>query len=188
MIIMCDIDDVCNNLVEKTIELYNSRSNKNIQIADLTNYSFADCLPKEDVDAILPLFKEKKLWNSLSPVAGVVNGLKSLIKQGHQVYLATATNPVNFAWKVEWCEKNFPFIQSDNIIRVVDKSLLKCDIIIDDYMENLIGSTAHRVCLDKPWNRDAKKDFIYDIHRVHNWKEIVSAINDIERNDAEWNK
>ena len=188
MIIMCDIDDVCNNLIEKTMELYNSRYNKNIRVSDLTSYNFADCLPREDVDAILTLFKDKKLWNSLSPVTGAPNGLKSLIKQGHQIYLATATNPVNFAWKVEWCAKHFPFIHADNIIRAVDKSLLKCDIIIDDYMENLIGNTAYKVCLDKPWNRDEKRDFIYDIRRAHNWKEIVSAVNDIERKEAEWNK
>ena len=188
MIIMCDIDDVLNNLMEKTIELYNSRYNKSLKVVDLTSYNFIDCLPREDTDAILTLFKDKKLWNSLSPVAGASNGLKTLIKQGHQVYLATATNPVNFAWKVEWCERHFPFIHADNIIRVVDKSLLKCDVIIDDYMENLIGNTAYKVCVNKPWNRDEKKDFIYDIRRAHNWKEIVSAINDIERKEAEWNK
>ena len=188
MTIMCDIDDVLNNLMEKTIELYNSRFNKNIKVADLTEYNFSDCLPKEDVDAILALFKDKKLWNSLSPVAGASNGLKTLIKQGHQVYLATATNPVNFAWKVEWCTKHFPFIHADNIIRAVDKSVLKCDIIIDDYMENLTSNTAYKVCFDKPWNRDEKKDFIYDIQRAHNWKEIVSAVNDIERNDKEWER
>lgn len=185
MIIMCDIDDVCNNLIEKTIELYNSRYNKNLRVSDLTSYNFADCLPREDVDAILTLFKDKKLWNSLSPVTGASNGLKTLIKQGHQIYLATATNPINFAWKVEWCAKYFPFIHADNIIRAVDKSILKCDIIIDDYMDNLIGNTANKICMDRPWNRDERKDFIYGIHRAHNWKEIVSAVNDIEREDIE---
>lgn len=188
MIIMCDIDDICNNLVEKTIELYNSRFNKNIQIESLTSYSFADCLSKEDANSIVSLFKEKKLWNSLSPIAGASNGLKTLIRQGHQVYMATATNPINFAWKVEWMSKHFPFINTDNIMRAVDKSLLKCDIIIDDRMDNLIGNTAYKICLDYPWNRDERKDFIYDIYRTHNWKEIVYAVNEIERKDAEWNK
>lgn len=188
MIIMCDIDDVLNNLVEKTIELYNSRYNKSIRVEDITSYSFEECLPKEEVAVILSLFKEKKLWNSLSPVAGASAGLKALIKQGHQIYFATATSPINFEWKVNWCAEHFPFINSDNIIRVVDKSVLKCDIIIDDYMENLIGNTAYRICFDRPWNRNEKMDFVYDIHRAHNWKEIVAAVNEIERNDREWEK
>ena len=84
--------------------------------------------------------------------------------------------------------KHFPFICADNIMRVVDKSLLKCDIIIDDHIDNLVGNTAHRICLDYPWNRDENKDFIYDIYRTHNWREIVSAVNEIERKDAEWEK
>lgn len=188
MIIICDIDNICNNLTEKTLEIYNSRSDKNIQITELTSYSFADCLSKEDANAIIALFKEKKLWNSLSPIAGAVNGLKALIKQGHQIYLATATDPINFAWKVEWMKKNFSFINADNIIRIMDKSLIKADVIIDDHLDNLVNNTAHRICLDYPWNRDEKKDFVYDIHRAHNWKEIIVAINEIERKDIEWDK
>lgn len=188
MIIVCDIDNICNNLTEKTLELYNSRSGKSVQMSDLTTYNFADCLPKEDADAIISLFKEKKLWNSLTPIAGASNGLKTLIKQGHRIYLATATDPINFAWKVEWIKKNFSFINADNIIRIMDKSLLKADIIIDDHLDNLVGNTAYRICLDYPWNRDERKDFIHDICRVHNWKEIVSAVNNIERKDEEWDK
>jgi 5'(3')-deoxyribonucleotidase len=185
---MCDIDGILNNLVEKTLELYNCRSGKNIQLSDITSYNFFDCLPKEDADSIVALFKEKKLWNSLSSLPGSSNGLKTLIKQGHQVYFATATDPTNFAWKTDWMKKNFPFINADNIIRIIDKGLLKADIIIDDCLDNLINNTAHKICLDYPWNRDEKKDFIHDIYRTYNWKEIVSAVNEIERKDAEWER
>ena len=188
MIICVDIDNILNDLTPKTLALYNSRTGKNIQLTDLVSYNFIECLPEEEANAIISLFKEKKLWSSLSPRAGASNGLKTLIKQGHRIYLATATDPVNFAWKVEWLKKNFSFINADNVIRIMDKSLLKTDIIIDDHLDNLVGNTAYRICLDYPWNRDERKDFIHDIHRVHNWKEIVSTVNDIERKDAEWDK
>ena len=188
MIIICDIDGIINNLAEKTFELYNLRSGKNIQITDITSHNFYDCLSKEDADGIIDLFTDKTLWDSLKPLEGSQNGLKQLVKRGHRVYLATATNPINFEWKMTWLKKYFPFIPEDNIIRIVDKSLLKADVIIDDYLDNLISSFAERIVLDHPWNHDELKDYAYGIRRAYNWSDIVNIINDIEREMKKWEK
>ena len=121
MIIACDIDGILNNLVEETLILYNSRSGKNIKSTDITSYNFFDCLPKEDAEGIISLFKEKRLWDSLKPLKGSQNALKQIIKRGHKVYLATATDPINFEWKIDWLERYFSFIPTDNVIRIMDK-------------------------------------------------------------------
>ena len=181
MIIVCDIDNILNNLAEKVIEVYNSYSKKKIQISDITSYNFYDCLPKDDADGIISLFKEKSLWDSLKPLEGSQNGLKQLIKKGHNVYLATATDPINFEWKVLWIKQYFPFISEDNVIRIMDKSLLRTDVLIDGCLDNLIGSSAERVCLDYTWNHNELKDYAYGIRRAYNWKDIVNIINDINK-------
>lgn len=186
MIICVDVDNILNDLAQKTLELYNSRYNKNIQMSDITSYNFFDCLPHEDASCIISLFEEKELWDSLKPLPDSQEALKSLIKNEHKVYLATATNPINFKWKVDWLQKYFPFIHSDNIIRIMDKSLLKCDIMIDDNLDNLIGSFCDRICLDYPWNHSASKDVSYDIKRVNNWNQIPNIINNIEMEMKEW--
>ena len=188
MIVMCDIDGILNNLVEKTLELYNSRSGKNIQVSDITTYNFFDCLPYEDAQSIISLFQEKPLWDSLKPLSGSQNVIKQLIKKGHQVYLATATDPINFEWKIEWLKKYFPFIPSDNVIRIIDKSLLKCDVLIDDSLDNLISVFCERITLDYPWNQNTSKDYAYDIKRAHSWNDIVDIINNIEKEMREWEK
>lgn len=188
MIIICDIDGIINNLAEKTFELYNLRSGKNIQSTDITSHNFYDCLPKEDADGIIDLFKDKSLWDSLKPLEGSQNGLKQLLKRGHRVYLATATDPVNFEWKIAWLKKYFPFIPEDNVIRIMDKSLLKADVIIDDCLENLISSFAERVVLNHPWNQNELKDYAYGIRRAYNWSDIVNIVNDIEKEMKKWEK
>ena len=53
MIICIDIDGVLNDLVENTLELYNSRNNKYIQVSDITAYNFFDCLSHEDAQGIV---------------------------------------------------------------------------------------------------------------------------------------
>ena len=68
----------------------------------------------------------------------------------------------------------------------MDKSLLKCDVMIDDCLDNLISNICERICLDYPWNQSKEKDFVYSIYRAKSWKDIVNIINDIERKDKEW--
>lgn len=180
MIICIDFDNVINNLTEKTLETYNAQKLQQIQMSDLTTYNFDDCLSKKDAEGIMKLFKNKGLWDALKPIAGSREALQQLIDAGHKIYIVTATSQENFPWKIQWLKKWFPFFNSDNVIRIMDKSLLKCDILIEDSLEQLIKhKLCHRICLDYPWNHNVE-DFIYAIHRCKNWNEILNEINKIE--------
>ena len=188
MIIMCDIDEILNDLVPKTLTMYNAQSGKDIQISDLTSYKWNECLPEEDSNAMIALLNDKALYDTFEPLPDSQWGLKTLINQGHDVYLATATPFNNFAWKVEWVEKYFPFVDIRNIICIRNKGLLKCDVMIDDCLANLTSNICERVVLDYPWNRSTSKDYAYDIHRCYNWVDIVNTINELERKEKEWEK
>ena len=186
-VIAVDMDCVLNNLMNKTLEIYNAQSGKNIQMSDLTSYNFYDCLNKKDAEGIVKLFKNKAMWDSLTPIEGSREGLRKLVEMGHRVYIVTATVSENWPWKIAWIKKYFPFFNTDNIVRMMDKSLFKCDIMIEDYYEQLINNRlCHKICLDYPWNRDENKDFVYDVHRCKNWKEILEAVNQIEKEIKEY--
>lgn len=181
MIIAVDFDNILNNLTEKTIEFYNSHNGKDIKMSDITSYNFHDCVDKEDADGIIKLFKSKALWDSLSPLAGARESLRKLIDDGHRVYIVTATATENFSWKIQFLKKYFSFFNIDNVIRMMDKSLLRCDILIEDCLDQLIKhKLCHRVCLDYTWNQNENKDFVYDIYRCKDWNEILEAVNKIE--------
>ena len=186
MIICVDCDNILNNLTEAVLALYNSNTGKHIKMSDITSYNFEECLSKEDTDEIIKLFKSKELWDSLTPISGSQKHLKTLANRGHRIIIATATDPVNFEWKCDWIKKYFDFIPADNIIRIIDKGLLKCDVMIDDHIDNLTSSICERICLDYPYNRDESKDYVYDIFRANNWGEITNIINNIERMYKEW--
>lgn len=188
MIICVDIDNCINNLAVRTLALYNSRNGTNIQLSDITTYDFAECLSQKDASGICELFEEKELWDSLTPITGSQQGLETLIKKGHRVYLATSTHYKNFAWKIEWLQKYFPFVSSHNVIRIMDKSLLNCDVMIDDHLDNLTGNFCERIVFDAPWNRNKSKEFAYDMTRAHNWKDVINIINKLERKCKEWEK
>lgn len=186
MIIACDMDSVINNLTEKTLEVYNSQNGKNIQMSDITSYNFYDCLNKEDAEGILKLFKNKSLWDSLKLIPGAKEGLQKLIDDGHKVYIVTIASPESFVWKMKWIKQRLPFFNTDNVVRLIDKSLFKCDILIEDCLDQLIKhKLCHRICLDYPYNRHID-DFIYNINRCKNWNEILEIINQIVKENEEW--
>ena len=187
MTLIVDIDCVLNDLIFKMLSLYNHRSGKNIHVEDIVTYEFDQCLPREDATAFNNMFKERVLWDSLEPLPGSQEGLKKLLQRGHDIVIATATDPVNFAWKVEWMERYFPFIDSGNIIRIKNKGLLNGDVIIDDCYDQLKSCMCDRIVLDYPWNRNESWDYVYDTKRARNWSEIVSIMNQIEKEERKWN-
>lgn len=172
-----DCDEVLNNLIEKTLELYNEQHGTQLALDSFTDYDFYKCLPFEDAEDLTAMFLKKELWDSLSPAPDSQWGVKKLIDSGYDVYVATATHHTNFNWKIDWFMKNFPFIDEKRIICIHNKSLLHVDVLVDDCAENLISTNplVDRVLLDRPWNQSIHDD-AYVIYRVHNWEEIVAQI------------
>ena len=179
LVICVDVDSVLNDLMEKTIVMYNNRYNAKLSIEDFTDYDIFKDLAYDDAEKFIALWYEEELWNALEPRNGSQRGIKKLVDDGHDVYFATATHPKNFAWKVEWLQRYFGVVPSKNIICICNKGLLNCDVLIDDYAENLLANKlCHRVLFDCCWNKHVRDD-IHLITRAHNWDEIIEVVNKI---------
>ena len=186
--IAIDFDETLFPTLEKILEVYNKRHNTNIELSQITTYSLHDSLPVEVADELLELFVEKTIYDSLQPYKGAIRAVKTLIEQGHEVYIATSTDVKNIEWKEQLLQKYFLFIPKNNLIRIHDKALLNVDVLIEDKLDNLKSTFADRICFDQCWNRDESADFAYSIYRIHNWGEVINIINEIERKNKEWEK
>lgn len=186
--IAIDFDETLFPTFEKVLEIYNKRHGTSLEFSQITTYNISDSLDAEVADELIELFVDKSVYDYLQPYKGAVKAVKTLVEQGHEVYIATATNVRNMEWKEELLQKYFPFIPKKNLIRIYDKALLNVDVMIDDKMETLTQTFADRVCFDQPWNRSESKDFAYSIYRIHHWGEINNIIQSIERKEKEWEK
>ena len=186
--IAIDFDETLFPTLEKVIEIYNKRHGTKIELSQITTYNLHDSLPIEIADELLELFVEKDAYSSLQPYKGAVRAIKTLVEQGHEIYIATSTDVKNMEWKEELLQRYFPFIPKGNLIRIYNKALLNVDVLIEDKLENLKSTFADRVCFDQPWNRDSDSDYVYSISRIHHWGEIINVIQSIERKDREWEK
>ena len=183
MIINCDVDCVLNNLMSVMLEIYNERYGSNYTLKDVTHYHLENCFEPNVANTMKSIFKEDSIWNRVKPTLNSRDGLQRLIRKGHDVYLSTDNYPHTFGNKVEWILHYYPFIDQSKIICIKDKSLLRCDIMIEDCFEKLIaGQHYHRIIVDQNWNQ-SNKDWLYGIHRCHNFDEVVAAVNKINESE-----
>lgn len=186
MIIAIDFDETLFPTMEKVLEIYNERHSSNIELSQITTYSLHESLPSEIADELLSIFIEKDTYDTLQPYKGAVRAVKFLAEQGHEVYVATASDTRNMEWKELLLQKYFPFIPKNNLIRIYNKSMLNVDVLIEDKLDNLKNTLTERVCFNQPWNIDDGADYVYGIYRIHHWGEMINVINTIERKMKQW--
>lgn len=186
--IAIDFDSTLFPTMEKVIDIYNKKHNTSIDISQVSMYNLHDNFPADVADELIELFVDKEVYSSLQPYKGAVRAVKTLVEQGNEVYIATATDVRNMEWKEELLQKHFPFIPKKNLIRIHNKALLNVDVLVEDKTDNLKNTFADRICFSQPWNIDDDADYVYSISRIHHWGEINNVINTIERKEREWEK
>lgn len=186
--IALDFDETLFPTIEKVLEIYNKRHDTNLELSQITTYNLHDNFSTDVADELTELFVDKDVYSSLQPYKGSVRAIKTLIEQGHEVYIATSTDVRNMEWKEQLLQKHFPFIPKNNLIRIHNKSLLNVDVVIEDNLDNLKNIFVDRICFSQPWNQNEGTDYAYSIYRIHHWGEIINIINLIERKSREWEK
>lgn len=186
--IAMDFDSTLFPTMEAVLDVYNKHHNTNILLSQITTYNLHDSLPTDIADEFIKLFVDKEAYSSLQPYKGAIRAVKTLVEQGHEIYIATSADIRNMGWKEELLQKYFPFIPKDNLIRIHNKALLNVDVLVEDNLDNLKSTFADRICFSQNWNVDDSADFVYGIYRIHHWGEIINVIQNIERKNKEWEK
>lgn len=177
--IMVDMDDVitCGNL-SKIIEDYLG------YVPDYgKNYYMQDILGDKK-DDFFRNFKDMNLYENATLLPDCYDVLKMLSKY-YNIYICTdyiwreivpfAGN--NLKNKYEFLYEKLDFIAPQNFIFAADKSIINCDIKIDDKISNIEGASTK--LLFTAWhnkdftNEELKKQ---NIIRVNNWKEIKEVL------------
>lgn len=180
MVLGIDCDNVLGNLQDVVVDLFNERHGTNYALEDFTHYDVAQNLPKNEAVLMKEMYGEANLYSYVKPIPGAQNAIEKLVNAGHQVYVVTDAIPKTYAEKVEWIKFHFPQIDEAHIVAMKHKHLFRCDVMIEDNLQNLITSPNYeRICFDYPWNREVR-DYVYNINRVSSWKEAIGVINKLD--------
>lgn len=163
--ILIDVDCVCNNLMDVTLEFFNRENSKSYTLDDFPEYEIERCLPPEETQIFLDIFLRKDLWDAVKPLPGAQSAIKKMMSDGHDVYFVTAAAVENATLKGEWLARYFPFVPWERVIICSCKEVVGGDYLIDDNLSHLKKRPYGRVCIDRHWNRNVRDD-VYGIIRA----------------------
>ena len=188
MTIFIDQDNVLNRFIDQVV-LYTEKLFK-LKV----DFKSSDCKSWGVLDEMFPhaskewcdkrteeIFSASGFWSGMLPQPGAVEVMEKLVKDKHEVYIATMPWPTAKnckAEKEEWVEKYLPFFKTKNIIFCPNKKFLYGDVILDD-APHIIENTPHckhRIIYDYPYNQNVEASF-----RIKSWNEAYSVISNLER-------
>lgn len=147
-VIAVDVDDTVAPTAQAWVDWLNKISGKSLSLEDCSHHgydlskAYEDELP-EGLDPY-SFFCNDTIYDTIEPLKGSVKWLRYLRDYGCDVVFVTAATG-RFAksseGKERFLNRYFPF--ADGYVITEDKSLVKCDVLIDDRVKHLLSMPDH---------------------------------------------
>lgn len=163
------MDNVLNNMSTVLIDILNSIYGTNVP-QNIKTYNLNELFPSLTTEQIFNPLTLSSFWDKLEVNQEALSIIDELKEKGHEIYLVTAQIHEGFAYKYNWMIKNITNIPIKNYIFCHDKHLLNLDVLIDDYIDNLINFQGLKILLSKSYNE--KLELSEDIKRINSFEEL----------------
>lgn len=185
MVILVDVDETIEELLNSWTHFLNKQYGTNVVKDNIKEWDMSKSYPTLTFEQLYGPLSTKEFWEDVREVPNAGHYLQRLIKDGNDVILLTSSYYSTIQNKIEhMINRLFPFIPWDNVIVTTRKYLVRGDVMIDDYEQNLIpGDWETKILIDEPYNRDFNERE-YGIIRVKSWDEIYNIINNVKEMDA----
>jgi 5'-nucleotidase len=177
MIIGIDVDSVVADLHSVWISRYNKDYNDNLSLdgTEITDWDTSKFVKKECGTKIYDYLKDPTLYDEIKPVEDSLHIIEQLKEDFNPRIIYITTTPIETPGvKFNWLVK-YGFLKKDelhNYYECRDKSLIACNILLDDKYENARDAYRDGILFTRPWNKK------YDYHpRINSWIEFYDYIN-----------
>ena len=177
MVIGIDFDGTINNMLETWVEWLNRKHGYHVQASDITEWELAKQYPFLDKAELFEPLNTPEFWDEVAIKPDAPEVVERLIHEGHKIYVITSSHYKTLPYKLKRCLfAHFPFLNKEDVIITYNKSLIRCDLMLDDAEHNFKDFFGTRVIFDAPYNRDCTcADY-----RVASWKEFYMLISELE--------
>ena len=144
---------------------------------DIKEWELEKAFPNLSESELLAPLIQAEFWQRVTVKPGAVDIIKKLIQDGHKIYVVTSSSYKTLQAKLDNCLfKYFPFLNEEDIIITYDKSLIGCDLLLDDAIHNLINFNGIKVLFDASYNKNSTvEDF-----RVNSWKDFYELVQELK--------
>ena len=169
VIIGIDFDGTINDMLDTWVSWLNKSHGTSVKVSDITEWELSKQFPKLSKSELFAPLNDPDFWYYVTIKPDAVIVIKDLIDKGHKVFIVTSSHYRTLPAKLDRCLfEHFPFLNKENVIITYDKSLIRCDMLLDDGEHNLTDFPGIRVLFDAPYNTNSN---VAD-YRVHTWKEF----------------
>jgi len=153
--VLLDCDDVITNFLGHLIEKWNAKvsEDKQIHIEDIKTWDLSQIADA----SIYDIFRSEGFFEELRAKEYSISTIKQLIEsERYDIYVVTACgSPKEFEEKLRWFQHYIPEFNTNRIISIKEKSMIRGDILIDDNVTNLDECARYMDCViyDMPSNQ-----------------------------------
>ncbi len=180
--IMIDMDDVI--VSGGFLYLINQYLGTNYTESDFKNFYMQDVIP--DKKAFFEYFLTQNMYDYSQMSENAYEVIKELSEE-FNIYIGTSyifpeiikESGNVLVQKYNYLMEKLPFLTPKNFVFLVDKSVLNCDIKIDDRIDNLDGA-ERRILYSAYHNKDISHEALRSqgIERADNWLDIKKILLD----------
>ena len=183
MNINIDFDSVMVNTTEEWVKDINFDYGTNVKYTDIKDWDMSLAFPSLAKSAIYYPLTRRSLWEKVKPIKDSQKIVQKLLNDKHDIKVVSDTDYRNVQIKTEIMMKHFPCLESTDFVSIKDKSRYTGDVLLDDYLDKLIGFNGYRCLFSQPWNEkyDYKALSALHIQRVDNWMEFYKLITEMEQ-------
>lgn len=181
--ILVDLDDVLWDLCGHWVNELNRLFGTEVNVNDITDWNIKQFFSNlNEAELYIPI-NTPFFWDEVEAIDGAQYYLKRLLNDGHRVKIVTATHYNSLQGKMRRFEELFPFFSWRDVVIAYDKGMIQGDLLIDDGIHNLEGTTCRRILFERPHNRlyDAEANGMI---RVKTWSEIYEIIERLSKGEG----
>lgn len=177
MIIGLDFDGTINNMLDTWVEWLNKKHGTEVKVEDITEWELIKAFPGLTKRELFEPLNTPEFWHYVTIKPGAVEIIKKFIEDGHQIYIVTSSHYITLPSKMDNCLfAHLPFLRKENVIITYNKSLINCDVLLDDAEHNLINFKGIKVLFDASYNKNST---VHDF-RVKSWTDFYELIHELK--------
>ncbi len=176
MIIGVDVDSVVADLHSVWISRYNKDYNDNLSLegTEITDWDTSKFVKRECGVKIYDYLKDPTLYDDILPVEDSLDIIDQIKEDFNSRIIYITSTPIETPGvKFNWLVRHGFLKEKElhNYYECRDKSLIACDILLDDRYENARDAFNLGVLFTRPWNK--KYDYKY---RVKDWLQFYNNL------------
>jgi 5'(3')-deoxyribonucleotidase len=169
LVVGVDVDDVLRETNKRSIELFRKYRDPHFEktFEEIKEWNIQPFFNHhEDIHHFLFRENGPELFSTAKPMEGAKEAIGKLKELGHTILIVSHQVPGMEKHTLKWLsEHKIPY---DGCYFGFQKHLVRCDVLIDDKIENLesMPDETIKICFSRPWNKDWKG------HCISSWNQI----------------